>query len=91
MNKLKKVLLSSWTLSQESIILKLEIPRLLYWFATGTPGWIVPYMKSRPCFLSDKIEVPETDLDTFDPVSLEMLPLLLQTGYLTALLNFRSI
>lgn len=54
-----------------------------YWFATGTPSWLVPFMKSRPCFLSDKIEVSETDLDTFDPVSLEMLPLLLQTGYLT--------
>ncbi len=41
------------------------------------------YMKQKPCFLADKIHVSEIALNTFDPENLEMLPLLLQTGYLT--------
>ena len=40
-------------------------------------------MKKKPCFLADKIHVSEIALNTFDPENLEMLPLLLQTGYLT--------
>lgn len=54
-----------------------------YWFSTGTPGWLVSYLKSKPCFLDDKIQVSEIKLNTFDPVNPDVHTLLIQTGYLT--------
>ena len=56
-----------------------------YWFATGTPTFLVDIMKQRHFYIPEleEIEMSEDDLQTFDIEELPLVPLLLQTGYLT--------
>ena len=53
-----------------------------YWFETGTPTFLVDLLRETPIDLGN-LYVPDTAFSTYDPVQLEPLPLLVQTGYLT--------
>ncbi len=53
-----------------------------YWFETGTPTFLLDMLKRKPIDL-DNLEVDENAFSTYDPIALEPLPLLVQTGYLT--------
>ena len=56
-----------------------------FWYASGTPGFLVDMIKRKPeTFLTLKnLEMSERVLDLFDIRSMEIEPLLFQTGYLT--------
>lgn len=56
-----------------------------YWFETGTPTFLIKLIKSRNYDIQpfDQLEVPELTFSTFEIESLELVPLLFQTGYLT--------
>jgi hypothetical protein len=56
-----------------------------YWFATGTPTFLIDLIKQRQFYIPhlEKIEVTENSLQKFDVDDLPLIPLLLQTGYLT--------
>jgi hypothetical protein len=56
-----------------------------YWFATGTPTFLIDLLKQRRFYIPhlEKIEVTENSLQSFDVDYLPLIPLLLQTGYLT--------
>ncbi|MFT5126768.1 MAG: hypothetical protein ACI8W8_000363 [Rhodothermales bacterium] len=64
-----------------------EIDFKNFWFETGTPTFLVNLLKDRPVNLSSLADTPltEASFSTYDACSLEPLPLLLQTGYLTIL------
>ncbi|MDR1594428.1 MAG: ATP-binding protein, partial [Prevotellaceae bacterium] len=56
-----------------------------YWFATGTPTFLITLLKKRnsvELFLQP-IQASEAVFSSYDPNNLETLPLLFQTGYLT--------
>jgi len=53
-----------------------------YWFATGTPSFLINLLKKKPLKLDD-LSAPETSFSEYDPANLSPLPLLMQTGYLT--------
>ncbi len=53
-----------------------------YWFETGTPTFLLNLLKQKPVDL-DNLQVDENAFSTYDPINLEPLPLLVQTGYLT--------
>ena len=53
-----------------------------YWFETGTPTFLLDLLKGKPVDL-DNLEVDENAFSTYDPIDLQPLPLLVQTGYLT--------
>ncbi len=53
-----------------------------YWFETGTPSFLVKVLKENPTSV-DHPRMPEYGLTQFDPMNLEPLALLFQTGYLT--------
>jgi len=53
-----------------------------YWFETGTPTFLLDLLKGHPVDL-DNLEVDENAFSTYDPIDLNPLPLLVQTGYLT--------
>ena len=53
-----------------------------YWFETGTPSFLLRILNQRPVDLGN-MEVSEMLLSSYDPLKLEAIPLLLQTGYLT--------
>ena len=53
-----------------------------YWFETGTPSFLLRLLNQRPVSLGS-LDVPEMLFSVFDPLNLETLPLLVQTGYLT--------
>jgi hypothetical protein len=56
-----------------------------YWFATGTPTFLITLLKERnnvESFLQP-IQASEAIFSSYDPQRLETLPLLFQTGYLT--------
>jgi hypothetical protein len=53
-----------------------------YWFETGTPSFLVKVLKENPTSV-DHPRMPECGLTQFDPMNLEPLALLFQTGYLT--------
>ena len=53
-----------------------------YWYATGTPTFLVNMLKERPVDISE-VEVSESDLGTYEPTNPSLVPLLYQTGYLT--------
>jgi hypothetical protein len=53
-----------------------------YWFETGTPTFLVDLLRSTPLNLGD-LTVPEEAFSAYDPANLQVLPLLVQTGYLT--------
>ena len=57
-----------------------------YWFSTGTPTFLVNYLKDAHYFIPDldgKVELDEEGLQTYRAVAKEPFPILFQSGYLT--------
>ncbi|MCP5053576.1 MAG: ATP-binding protein, partial [bacterium] len=56
-----------------------------YWFATGTPTFLVNHIRSRNKNIMEveQIKVSNAIFDSYDIDNLEIVPLLFQTGYLT--------
>jgi hypothetical protein len=56
-----------------------------YWFETGTPNLLIDLIKNKQYNLenADGAETPEFSFSTYELERLEILPLLVQTGYLT--------
>jgi len=53
-----------------------------YWFETGTPSFLIDLFKTQP-LLPEKLEMPESAFSVYEPDRLDLLPLMVQTGYLT--------
>ncbi len=56
---------------------------LNYWFATGTPDFLIEQMKKNHQFNIENTIVNAAILNKFDIENMELIPLLFQTGYLT--------
>ena len=57
-----------------------------YWFETGTPTFLVNYLKEAHYFIPDldgNVELDEAGLQTYRAVAQDALPILFQAGYLT--------
>lgn len=54
-----------------------------YWFATGTPSFLLKQMKNHNQFVFDKERIRSGKLDKYTIENLDLIPLLFQTGYLT--------
>jgi hypothetical protein len=56
-----------------------------YWFATGTPTFLINLIKSRdyPVLEFENIQATESELSNFDVDNISLVTLLFQTGYLT--------
>ena len=57
-----------------------------YWFGTGTPTFLVNYLKESRYFIPDldgNVELTESGLETYRAVAEDALPILFQSGYLT--------
>ena len=57
-----------------------------YWFSTGTPTFLVNYLKEAHYYIPDldgKVELDEAGLETYRAVAQDALPILFQAGYLT--------
>lgn len=56
-----------------------------FWFETGTPTFLVQLLKERQYDIQplDHLEVPEFAFSAYEIESLDLIPLLFQTGYLT--------
>ena len=57
-----------------------------YWFSTGTPTFLVNYLKEAHYFIPDldgNVELDEDGLQTYRAVAQDTLPILFQAGYLT--------
>ena len=56
-----------------------------YWFATGTPTYLVELLKKNNFRLDDlsKLEVTQDDLDSIHRADINPIPVLFQSGYLT--------
>ena len=57
-----------------------------YWFSTGTPTFLVNYLKEAHYFIPDldgNVELTESGLQTYRAVAQDALPILFQAGYLT--------
>ena len=57
-----------------------------YWFSTGTPTFLVNYLKEAHYFIPDldgKVELNESGLETYRAMTENALPILFQSGYLT--------
>ena len=54
-----------------------------YWFATGTPSFLLKQMKNRNQFVFDKERIRSGKLDKYTIENLDLVSLLFQTGYLT--------
>ena len=57
-----------------------------YWFSTGTPTFLVNFLKEAHYFIPDldgKVELNETGLETYRAVAQDAVPILFQAGYLT--------
>jgi hypothetical protein len=56
-----------------------------YWFATGTPTFLITLLKKRNNIESflQPVQASEAVFSSYDPERLETIPLLFQTGYLT--------
>ena len=67
-----------------SALVKKEIGS--YWFGTGTPTFLVKYLKEAHYYIPDldgKVELNEEELETYRAVAEDALPILFQAGYLT--------
>ena len=53
-----------------------------YWFETGTPTFLIDLLRKKPIDPTGMM-ADESDFGTYDPEQLSVLPLLVQTGYLT--------
>jgi hypothetical protein len=56
-----------------------------YWVETGIPTFLMELLKKQGYFVAsiDGIEIHQSDTKSYDIDSIEPIPLLLQTGYLT--------
>ena len=57
-----------------------------YWFSTGTPTFLVNFLKEAHYFipnLDGNVELDEAGLETYRAVAQDVLPILFQAGYLT--------
>ncbi|MCB0595127.1 MAG: ATP-binding protein [Lewinellaceae bacterium] len=54
-----------------------------FWFATGTPTFLVKEMRKQRYYDIDRVEVSESQLSAFDFQNLDPITVLFQTGYLT--------
>jgi len=57
-----------------------------YWFSTGTPTFLVNYLKEAHYFIPDldgQVVLTESELQTYRAVAQEPFPILFQSGYLT--------
>lgn len=57
-----------------------------YWFQTGTPTFLIDLIKEKGAYNFYKLpeeELSESDFNAYEVDTLEVLPLLFQTGYLT--------
>lgn len=54
-----------------------------FWFATGTPTFLIKLLKERNFYDFERVEVGEESFESYEIESLETLALLFQTGYLT--------
>ncbi|MDR1938823.1 MAG: ATP-binding protein [Tannerellaceae bacterium] len=56
-----------------------------YWFRTGTPTFLIEILKKRNQLklILEPVTVGTNIFDSFDPIYIDGLPLLFQTGYLT--------
>ena len=57
-----------------------------YWFGTGTPTFLVNFLKEAHYFIPDldgNVELNESELETYRAVAQDALPILFQSGYLT--------
>ncbi|MGP1576876.1 MAG: ATP-binding protein [Treponema sp.] len=57
-----------------------------YWFNTGTPTFLVNYLKKAHYFIPDldgNVELDEDGLQTYRAIAQDTLPILFQAGYLT--------
>lgn len=56
-----------------------------YWFESGTPTFLIHLFKQQQFYIPDleNIEMNVTDLQSFEIEEIPLLPLLLQTGYVT--------
>ncbi|QSH91981.1 AAA family ATPase [Treponema medium] len=57
-----------------------------YWFSTGTPTFLVNFLKEAHYYIPDldgNVELDEDGLQTYRAVAQDVLPILFQAGYLT--------
>ena len=57
-----------------------------YWFGTGTPTFLVNYLKEANYYIPDldgNVELDEDGLQTYRAIAQDTLPILFQAGYLT--------
>ena len=57
-----------------------------YWFSTGTPTFLVNYLKEAHYYIPDldgNVELNEEEIETYRAVAEDALPILFQAGYLT--------
>jgi hypothetical protein len=56
-----------------------------YWFDSGTPTFLIEHLKKRgqTDLVFEPFEASSNIFDSFDPLHVESIPLLFQTGYLT--------
>jgi hypothetical protein len=54
-----------------------------YWFQTGTPTWLVKYMKDKVEFQFENLHISDIALGNLIVEGFSSVPALLQTGYLT--------
>ena len=67
-----------------SALVKKEIKS--YWFSTGTPTFLVKYLKEAHYYIPDldgNVELNESGLETYRAAAEDALPILFQAGYLT--------
>ncbi len=54
-----------------------------FWFATGTPTFLIKLLKDRQLVNLEEVEVDESAFESYDVDNLDTFPLLFQTGYST--------
>ena len=54
-----------------------------YWFATGTPSFLLQQMKRHNNFAVENTEIRSRKLEKYTIENIDLVPLLFQTGYLT--------
>jgi len=56
-----------------------------WWFETGTPTYLIKLIKQKGFDITemDSLSAPETSFSTYDVEDLKVLPILVQSGYLT--------
>ncbi|MDZ7879675.1 MAG: AAA family ATPase [Saprospiraceae bacterium] len=54
-----------------------------FWFATGSPNFLIKQMKIQTIFNVENVSVNTTQLEKYNIENITLIPLLFQTGYLT--------